>query len=126
MRRSHSSAICLRIRANSIGSSFSVMSVSPHPQPLSPKIRIELDPLRIAFSSEFSGRGERENWLFCVVGLLFESRLSLLDCLTSDERQWVFNRLSFNRLSFNRTSFNRLSYHQASRRLLRLEYHECL
>ena len=48
-----------RCHANSIRSSFSFKSVSPHPAPLSPKIRSEFDPLRTVFPSEFPGRGER-------------------------------------------------------------------
>ena len=77
-----------RCHANLTGSSCLFTSVSPHPQLLSPKIRVKLDPLRTAFSSEFSGRGERsrrgkqekkseKDWLKPITTNYFATKLTI-------------------------------------------------
>ena len=46
-----------RCHANLTGSSFLITSVSPHPQPLSPKIRVDFDPSKKSFRPNFRGEG---------------------------------------------------------------------
>ena len=58
------------VGANSMGSSFSFMWVSPHPQRLSPEIRVEFDPLQKSVRPNFRGEGSEDYGASLLVAVL--------------------------------------------------------